>query len=64
MCESETYWDGYKCIPCYHPKYFDLVLLENKECPKNQIYDLEVAKCMECPSDVPIFDGDKCVGCP
>lgn len=63
-CLPETFWNGYQCITCYHPKYFDLKTLECKNCPKNQIYDLSLKNCTDCPSEVPIFDGSKCVACP
>lgn len=30
----------------------------------NQVYSLEVQKCLDCPPQTPIFNGESCVACP
>lgn len=33
------------------------------DCPKNQIYDINVKACTPCPLDKPKLVGQKCVPC-
>lgn len=67
ICECDNplhYFDGTKCIECFHPKYFDYTDHACKGCPKNQIYSIKYKKCIECPQKYPHFDGKRCNLCP
>ena len=52
------------CIECHLPKYFNLETKVCTSCSVNEIYDENQKKCVDCPSDKPVFDGTKCVPCP
>lgn len=63
-CPEKLFWNGYQCIECYHPKYFDTVTMQCLNCPAGQTYNLQLKQCVDCPYATPYFNGDACVACP